>query len=85
MPQSPLTNNGIVKQNGEVPDDINMKLKTYIELKKHLNGINRSIHRTEEEMASFFDNARTDSLSTKYGLLVRRKKAGDKIEWIIML
>jgi len=85
MPQSPLTNNGTVKQNGEVPDDINVKLKTYIELKKHLNGINRSIHRTEEEMASFFDNAGTDSLSTKYGLLVRRKKAGDKVEWIIML
>lgn len=65
--------------------NISAKLKTYIELKKHLDGINRSIHRTEEEMASFFDHAGTDSLLTEYGLLVRRKKAGDKIEWIIRL
>jgi len=85
IPQSSNTKNGMVKKNSDIPDSINTKLKTYIELRKHRDGINKSIHRTEEEMASFFDHAGTDSLSTEYGLLVRRKKAGDKFEWIIRL
>lgn len=83
--QSPNTKISMEMKNDFIPDNINMKLKTYIELRKHLNGINKSIHRTEGEMASFFDHAGTDSLSTEYGLLVRRKKEGDKVEWMIRL
>jgi len=71
--------------NKTIPNDINAKLKRYIELRRHLAGIERSIHRTEEEMASYFDRTETDSISTEYGFLERRRKAGNKYEWIIRL
>ncbi|MHC1595433.1 MAG: CRISPR-associated primase-polymerase type A1 [Candidatus Syntropharchaeales archaeon] len=72
-------------ENRVVPDDINTKLKRYIELRRHLAGIERSIHRTEEEMASYFDQTETDRISTEYGFLERRRKSGNKYEWVIRL
>jgi group II intron reverse transcriptase/maturase len=73
------------QENKTIPNGINAKLKRYIELRRHLVGIERSVHRTEEEMASYFDKTETDSISTEYGFLERRRKAGNKYEWIIRL
>ncbi|MHC1599382.1 MAG: CRISPR-associated primase-polymerase type A1 [Candidatus Methanospirareceae archaeon] len=73
------------QENKTTPGDINAKLKRYIELRRHLAGIERSIRRTEEEMASYFDKTGTESISTEYGVLERRRKAGNKCEWIIRL
>jgi hypothetical protein len=36
-------------------------------------------------MAYYFDKTETDSISTEYGFLERRRKAGNKCEWIIRL
>lgn len=78
---------GNVKEEGNkvIPDGISGKLKTYIELKKQLGGVEKSIQRIEEEMASYFDKEKTDSIATEYGLLERKRKAGDKFEWMIKL
>jgi hypothetical protein len=78
---------GSVKEDGNkvMPDGISGKLKTYIELKKQLGGVEKSIQRIEEEMASYFDKEKTDSIATEYGLLERKRKAGDKFEWMIKL
>jgi len=84
IPQPP-GGNIRTQENRDVPDGINAKLKRYIELRRHLAGIERSIRRTEEEMASYFDQTETDSISTEYGFLERRKKAGNKYEWVIRL
>ncbi|VVB94675.1 Reverse transcriptase (RNA-dependent DNA polymerase) [uncultured archaeon] len=72
-------------ENKVILDGINGKLKTYIELKKQLGGVEKSIHRIEEEMSSYFDREKTDSIATEYGLLERKRKAGDKFEWMIKL
>lgn len=84
IPQPP-GGNIRTQENRAVSDDINAKLKRYIELRRHLAGIERSVHRTEEEMASYFDQAETDSISTEYGFLERRRKSGNKYEWVIRL
>ena len=71
-----------------VPDDmdtLSLKLKNYIELKKQMGGVEKSIQRLEEEMSSLFDKGKTDSIATEYGLLERNKKAGNKVEWLIKL
>jgi hypothetical protein len=36
-------------------------------------------------MSSYFDKEKTDSIATEYGLLERKRKAGDKFEWMIKL
>jgi len=68
-----------------IPEDINAKLKRYIELRKQLSGVEKSIHRIEDEMSSYFDKSGTDAIATEYGILERRRKAGNKCEWIIKL
>ncbi len=73
------------QENKTTPGDINAKLKRYIELRRHLVGIERSIHRAEADMASYFDKTGTERISTEYGVLERRRKAGNKCEWIIRL
>ncbi|MCL0098499.1 CRISPR-associated primase-polymerase type A1 [Dehalococcoidia bacterium] len=65
-------------------DEINGKLRRYIELKKQLVGVEKSISRVEEEMTAYFDQLATDNVETDYGILVRRK-SGDKFDWIIRL
>jgi hypothetical protein len=65
-------------------DEINGKLRRYIELKRQLTGVEKSISRVEEEMTAYFDQLRTDNVETDYGILVRRK-SGDKFDWIIRL
>jgi hypothetical protein len=79
--------NGSAKEEGNkvVPDGISGKLKTYIDLKKQLGGIEKSILRIEKEMSSYFDKEKTDSIATEYGLLERKRKEGNKIEWMIKL
>jgi hypothetical protein len=67
------------------PENISLALKKYIELKKQFTGMEKSIHRIEGEMSSFFDEAKTDTIITEFGLLERRRKAGDKFEFIIKL
>jgi hypothetical protein len=54
-------------------------------LRKQLAGVEKSIQRIERDMGSYFDNADTDRIATEYGVLERRKKAGDKCEWVIKL
>lgn len=68
----------------ETTTDINVKLKRYIEIKKQLAGIEKSLSRIEQEMSQFFDQAGTDTLLTEYGFLVRKKTANG-LEWIIKL
>jgi hypothetical protein len=75
----------ITEETTVIPADINAKLKQYIELKKQLAGVEKSIQRIERDMGSYFDNADTDRITTEYGVLERRKKAGDKCEWVINL
>lgn len=79
--------NGNAKEEGNkvIPDGISGKLKTYIDLKKQLGGVEKSIARIEEEMSSYMDKEKTDSIATEYGLLERRRKEGNKIEWMIKL
>jgi hypothetical protein len=79
--------NGSAKEEGNKvnPDGISGKLKIYIDLKKQLGGVEKSISRIEEEMCSYFDKEKTDSIATEYGLLERKRKEGDKIEWMIKL
>lgn len=79
--------NGSAKEEGNkvVLDGISGKLKTYIDLKKQLGGVEKSIARIEEEMSSYFDEEKTDSIATEYGLLERKRKEGNKIEWMIKL
>ena len=84
-PQSLTAGITVARENKVIPDDINAKLKTYIELRKQLSGVEKSIERIEEAMGSYFDKAGTDSLTTEYGVLERRKKAGNKCEWVIKL
>lgn len=82
----PLTaGSTITQENNIIPDDINAKLKSYIELRKQLAGVEKSIQRIETDMGSYFDKAGTDTIVTEYGVLERRKKAGNKCEWIIKL
>jgi hypothetical protein len=71
--------------NKVVLDGISGKLKTYIDLKKQLGGVEKSIARIEGEMSSYFDKEKTDSIATEYGLLERKRKEGNKIEWMIKL
>jgi hypothetical protein len=75
----------VVQENKAIAGDISTKLKRYIELRKQLNGVEKSIRRIEEEMSSYFDKAGTDNITTEYGLLERKRKAGNKCEWIIKL
>ena len=84
-PQSSKAESAITRDYEAIPDDINAKLKGYIELKKQLTGVEKSIQRIEDEMGSYFDKEETDSITTEYGVLVRRKKAGNKCEWVIKL
>ena len=79
--------NGSTKEGADkvIPDGISGKLKTYIDLKKQLGGVEKSISRIEEEMSSYFDKEKTDSIATEYGLLERKRKEKNKIEWMIKL
>ncbi|MBE0525002.1 MAG: group II intron reverse transcriptase/maturase [Methanosarcinales archaeon] len=85
--QSPPLNekSTITQDNITIPESISGDLKKYIELKKQLGGVEKSIHRIEEEMSSYFDKAGTESIITEYGLLERKRKAGNKFEWTIKL
>jgi hypothetical protein len=85
QPLSGTGENTELQENKAVPDGISAKLKTYIDLKKQLGGVEKSIQRIEEEMSSYFDREKTDSIATEYGLLERRRKEGNKIEWMIKL
>jgi hypothetical protein len=73
------------QNNKVIPEGISVKLKTYIELRNQLGGVEKSIQRIEEEMSSYFDKKGTDSIATEYGVLERRRKAGNKFEWVIKL
>jgi hypothetical protein len=84
-PEHPAAGSMITEEDTVIPEDINAKLKRYIELRKQLAGVEKSIQRIERDMGSYFDNADTDSIATEYGILERRKKAGDKCEWVIKL
>jgi group II intron reverse transcriptase/maturase len=84
-PQSLTAGSTAAREDNVIPDDINAKLKTYIELRKQLSGVEKSIKRIEDAMSSYFDKAETDSITTEYGVLERRKKAGNKCEWVIRL
>lgn len=84
-PRSLTAESTISQENNVILDDINVKLKSYIELKKQLAGVEKSIQRIEVDMGSYFDKAGTDSITTEYGVLERRKKAGNKCEWVIKL
>jgi predicted nucleic acid-binding Zn-ribbon protein len=84
-PQSSKVESAITRDYEAISEDINAKLKRYIELKKQLTGVEKSIQRIEDEMGSYFDKEETDSITTEYGVLVRRKKAGNKCEWVIKL
>lgn len=85
--QSPSLNekSTINQDNSTIPESISGDLKKYIELKKQLGGVEKSIHRIEEGMSSYFDKAGTESIITEYGLLERKRKAGNKFEWTIKL
>lgn len=65
-------------------DEINGWLKKYIELKKQLRGVEKSISRIEQEMGSCFNRLGADDVETDYGILMRRK-SGDNFDWIIKL
>lgn len=65
-------------------EELNATLKKYIELKRHLRGVEKSLQRIEAELAAIFDRAGTDRLETELGVLIRRKEK-DKTEWIIDL
>ena len=69
------------KAENTIPGGINENLKRYIELKKQLTGVERSIQRIEAEMTSYFDKAGTDSITTEYGILERRR--GIEIETFV--
>ena len=84
-PQSLTAETTVARDDNAIPDDINVKLKRYIELRKQLTGVEKSIQRIEADMGSYFEKAGTDSISTEYGVLERRKKAGNKCEWVIKL
>jgi group II intron reverse transcriptase/maturase len=84
-PRSLTAESTVSQENNVIPDGINVKLKSYIELKKQLAGVEKSIQRIEVDMGSYFDKAGTDSITTEYGVLERRKKAGNKCEWVIKL
>ncbi len=85
QPLSPSAGSNEAQENKAILDGISGKLKTYIELKKQLGGVEKSIQRIEEEMSSYLDKEKTDSIATEYGLLERRRKAGNKFEWMIKL
>lgn len=81
---SSTTEAAATEEADEASGDINAGLRKYIEIKKQLAGIERSLSRIEDEMSQCFDQAGTDSLPTQYGLLVR-KKTKDGFEWIVKL
>jgi hypothetical protein len=85
QPLSNSAESSVPQDNRVIPDGISAKLKTYIDLKKQLGGVEKSIQRIEEEMSSYFDKEETDSIATEYGLLERKRKEGNKIEWMIRL
>ena len=64
--------------------ELNTQLRRYIELKKHLRGVERGLRQVEAEMETLFDETGQDSLATEFGELTRRK-GKDKTEWIIDL
>jgi len=84
-PQSITAENTVAREDNVIPEDINTKLKSYIELRKQLTGVEKSIQRIEADMGFYFDKAGTDTITTEYGVLERRKKAGNKCEWVIRL
>ncbi|MFZ2071647.1 MAG: CRISPR-associated primase-polymerase type A1 [Halobacteriota archaeon] len=84
-PQSLTAESTTTEEDNVILEDINAKLKRYIELRKQLSGVEKSIQRIEADMGSYFDKAGTDSITTEYGVLERRKKAGNKCEWVIKL
>jgi group II intron reverse transcriptase/maturase len=84
-PQHLTAGSTITQEYNIIPNDINAKLKSYIELRKQLAGVEKSIQRIEKDMASYFDKSGTDSIATEYGVLERRRKAGNKCGWVIKL
>ena len=84
-PFQSLSRDTVIQDKKAIPEGINANLKRYIELRTQLGGIEKNIQRIEGEMSSYFDKAETDSVTTEYGLLERRRKAGNKFEWVIKL
>lgn len=62
--------------------EINQLLKRFIDLKKHLRGIEKSLKGCEDRMSEAFDRIGVDSLQTDLGLLVRKREGG-VIDWWI--
>lgn len=64
--------------------DLGGKLKKYIELRKQLRGVEKSLCRIEEEMNHHFDELGADEIETELGLLHRERKGGETF-WFISL
>ena len=53
-----------------------------VELKKQKKGIEKALEKTEKELSSIFDSAKTDCMDVNMGVLVRRKLESG-YEWLI--
>ena len=63
-------------------DEVSQQLHRFIELKKHLRGIEKSLRECEAQMSKAFDRLGVDRLQTDLGLLVR-KWEGKLADWWI--
>ena len=58
-------------QRAQYREQLHKLMQQYIELKRHMRGLERSIQRTSDEMATLFDLLEADTAETELGLLRR--------------
>ena len=59
-------------------------LKQFIELRRNLRGVQRSLDSVSDAMSNLFDERKVDSLETSHGLLTRVRR-GDGWDWTLEL
>lgn len=63
-------------------NDFNELMRRYIELKRQLAGIEKSLRRIEEEMAAVMKQRGKNSVATEFGIMEMREH-GNRVDWII--
>lgn len=62
-------------------DRLHELMRHYVEFKRNIRGLERTLERTSQEMAEIFDQRNTDQIETSMGLLVRVKNPDGSWSW----